>query len=91
MKIGTRISPDWLERPEDLSFLTQIGVDCVDITMSLVPDYEESGGRLSRDGLSQCVDILGGAGLAIARLESMYLPKAPRMLGWNEWGEARPG
>lgn len=32
-----------------------------------------------------------GAGLAIARLESMYLPKAPRMLGWNEWGEARPG
>lgn len=36
MKIGTRISADWLDRPEDLCFLTQIGVDCVDITMSLV-------------------------------------------------------
>ena len=28
------------------------------------------------------------AGLSIDRLDSMYLPKAPRMLGWNEWGEA---
>ena len=37
MKIGTRISPDWLERPEDLRFLKQIGVDCVDITMPPVP------------------------------------------------------
>ena len=70
MKIGTRISPDWLDRPEDLSFLTQIGVDCVDITMSLVSGYEDSGGRLSRDGLSQCVDILGGAGLVIERINS---------------------
>ena len=49
MKIGTRISPDWLDRPEDLSFLTQIGVDCVDITMSLVSGYEDSGGRLAMD------------------------------------------
>ena len=25
MLIGTRISPDWLERPDDLRFLKQIG------------------------------------------------------------------
>ena len=27
IRIGTRISPDWLERPDDLRFLKQIGVD----------------------------------------------------------------
>ncbi len=27
MKIGTRISPDWLDRPDDLAFLKQIGSD----------------------------------------------------------------
>ena len=55
MKIGTRISPDWLERPEDLRFLKQIGVDCVDITMDLVPGYRDSGARLSRQGIEQCL------------------------------------
>ena len=29
------------------------------------------------------------AGLTPRRLEQMYLPKAPRLLGWVEWGEAR--
>ncbi|MEW6019078.1 MAG: class I SAM-dependent methyltransferase [Pseudomonadota bacterium] len=29
------------------------------------------------------------AGLMPRRLEQMYLPKAPRLLGWVEWGEAR--
>lgn len=33
-------------------------------------------------------ETIRAAGLPIGRLESMYLPKAPRMLGWNEWGEA---
>jgi SAM-dependent methyltransferase len=28
------------------------------------------------------------AGLAVARMDSMYLPRTPRILGWNEWGEA---
>ena len=37
MKIGTRVSPDWLERPDDLAFLKQIGVDCVDITLDMCP------------------------------------------------------
>ena len=36
IRIGTRISPDWLERPDDLKFLKQIGVDYVDITLDMV-------------------------------------------------------
>jgi ubiquinone/menaquinone biosynthesis C-methylase UbiE len=30
------------------------------------------------------------AGFHLTRLETMYLPKTPRVLGWNEWGEATP-
>ena len=51
MRIGTRVSPDWLDSPEDLRFLTQIGVDAVDITMDMVPGYIETGGAASRDGM----------------------------------------
>jgi SAM-dependent methyltransferase len=28
------------------------------------------------------------AGFKVTRRDSMYLPRAPRPLGWNEWGEA---
>ena len=31
------------------------------------------------------------AGFTIEDVETMYLPKAPRALGWCEWGPARPG
>lgn len=31
------------------------------------------------------------AGFIIEHVETMYLPKAPRILGWCEWGTARPG
>ena len=67
MRIGTRISPDWLDRPEDLRFLTQIGVDAVDITMDMVPGYLESGGAASRDGMKMVVDKLADVGLVIER------------------------
>jgi SAM-dependent methyltransferase len=30
------------------------------------------------------------AGFQLTKLEKMYLPKTPRVLGWNEWGEATP-
>jgi len=30
IRIATRISADWLDRPEDLKFIKQIGVDYVD-------------------------------------------------------------
>ena len=67
MRIGTRISPDWLDRPEDLRFLTQIGVDAVDITMDMVPGYLESGGAATRDGMKMVVDKLADVGLVIER------------------------
>lgn len=67
MRIGTRISPDWLDRPEDLRFLTQIGVDAVDITMDMVPGYLESGGAVTRDGMKMVVEKLGEAGQVIER------------------------
>ena len=51
MLVGTRVSPDWLHRPDDLRFLKQIGVDVVDITMDFIPGFLEAGMRLSREGL----------------------------------------
>ena len=67
MKIGTRISPDWLNRPNDLHFLKQIGVDCVDITLDICPGYSEAGGRANREGLEQVVEVIENAGLKIER------------------------
>ena len=67
MKIGTRISPDWLDRPEDLRFLKQIGVDVVDITLNICPGYTEAGGRANREGLQQVAEKLDQAGLKIER------------------------
>ena len=69
MLIGTRISPDWLERPDDLRFLKQIGVDVVDITMALIPGYDETG-RLSREGVQRAVDLLAAVDLRIERINS---------------------
>lgn len=33
---------------------------------------------------------IAAAGFKIERSESMYLPRAPKIAGWNEWGAARP-
>ena len=71
MKIGTRISPDWIERPDDLRFLKQIGVDYVDITLDMVRDYEESGGRATREALEEVVTRLDDVGLKIERANSL--------------------
>ncbi len=70
IRIGTRISPDWLDRPDDLSFIKQIGVDYVDIVNNMIPGYEEAGGRMSREGLQEVVDNLEAAGLKIERANS---------------------
>lgn len=69
MLIGTRISPEWLDRPDDLRFLKQLGVDVVDITMDLIPGYNETG-RLGRDGLQRACELLDAAGLRIERINS---------------------
>ncbi|NBB15472.1 methyltransferase domain-containing protein [Caulobacter sp. SLTY] len=33
--------------------------------------------------------MLTAAGLSLTDLSTMYLPGTPRVVGWNEWGEAR--
>lgn len=71
MKIGTRISPDWLQRPDDLKFLKQIGVDVVDITMDICPGYVEAGGRANRAGLQQVAETLDAAGLKVERANTL--------------------
>ena len=71
MKIGTRISPDWLERPQDLKFLKQIGVDVVDITMDICPGYVDAGGRANRAGLQRVVDTLDAVGLKVERANTL--------------------
>ena len=63
MKIGTSMRADWLDRSDGLRYLKQIGVDCVNIVMSSVPSYGATG-RITREGLTQCVDAVGDAGLA---------------------------
>ena len=71
IKIGTRISPDWLDRPGDLAFLKQIGVDCVDITLDICPGYAEAGGRANRDGMQQVAEIIDKAGLKVERANTL--------------------
>ena len=71
IRIGTRISPDWIDRPEDLRFLKQIGVDYVDITLDMVPGYDEAGGRATREGLEEVAEKLDDAGLRIERANSL--------------------
>ena len=92
MRIGTRISPDWLDRPEDLRFLAQIGVDAVDITMDMVPGYVESGGAVTRDGMAMVVEKLGEADLVIERANCwrQYFDEA-YMGGPNAEQETRNG
>ena len=71
MRIGTRVSADWIERPDDLKFLKQIGVDYVDIVLDMVPGYDDAGGRATRDGLGQIIDKLDKAGLTVERANTM--------------------
>jgi len=71
MKIGTRISPDWLQRPDDLRFLKQIGVDVVDITLDICPGYAEAGGRANRAGMQQVAETLYVAGLKVERANTL--------------------
>ena len=67
LKIGTRINPTWLDKPNDLAFLKQIGVDVVDITLDICPGYREAGGRANREGLQHGGERIGGAGLEVER------------------------
>ena len=35
-------------------------------------------------------DAIAAAGFKLERVESMYVPKTPRIAAWNEWGVATP-
>ena len=78
IRIGVRISADWLNRPDDLRFIKQIGVDYVDIVLDMVPGYDAAGGRASRNGLIQVIEKLDDAGLKICLL---YTSPSPRDRG----------
>ncbi len=69
IKIGTRIDPKWLDRPQDLQFLKQIGVDVVDVTLDIFPGYKETG-QLERESVEAVVEVVDGAGLKIERANS---------------------
>ena len=47
-----------------------------------------SGGCHLTRGVTTAIE---SAGFNVTRRDSMYLPKAPKSMGWNEWGEASPG
>ncbi|MCH7735528.1 MAG: mannonate dehydratase [Chloroflexi bacterium] len=84
IRIGTRISPDWLERPDDLRFLKQIGVDYVDITLDMVEGYRQSGGRIDRAGVDKVVEQLGEYGLEIERANFLSAELLPVYLGSDD-------
>ena len=85
MKIGTRISPSWLDNPDDLAFLKQIGVDAVDITLDICPGYTEAGGRANREGLQIVVERLASAGLVVERANTYSTNYARVFLDQPGW------
>ncbi len=70
MVIGARISPDWLDRPDDLKFLKQVGVDCVDVEFDFFPEFKEAQGRLNREDVERVVETLDRIGLKIEKTDA---------------------
>ena len=69
LRIAARIGPDWLERPDDLTLLKQIGIDFVDTTIDAFAEYRSNGRRLNRDDVSRTLGILESAGLRMERCQ----------------------
>lgn len=72
IRIGTRISPAWLDSESDdnLRFLKQIGVDCVDIELIMVEGYKETG-CFEKELLRRLMDRFAAVGLRIERANSL--------------------
>jgi mannonate dehydratase len=71
IRIGTRISPPWLEGGnEHLHFLKQIGVDYVDIELVMVEGYRQSG-TFTKAALHELINRFAGAGLKIERANAL--------------------
>jgi mannonate dehydratase len=72
VRIGTRINAAWLRSPNDadLRFLKQIGVDALDIELTLVKGYQETG-SITKQALSELMDRFGAVGLRIERANAL--------------------
>jgi mannonate dehydratase len=72
IRIGTRISPEWLRGADDndLRFLKQIGVDAVDVELVMVQGYRETG-RITAPALHELVTRLDAVGLRIERANAL--------------------
>ena len=72
IRIGTRVNANWMKSEDDadLRFLKQIGVDYVDIVLSMVEGYNETG-SFTRDAFRRLNDRLHRVGLRIERANSL--------------------
>lgn len=72
IRIGTRISPAWLqsENDNDLRFLKQIGIDYVDIELVMVQGYQESG-SITKAALDELIARFDAVGLKIERANAL--------------------
>jgi mannonate dehydratase len=72
IRIGVRFNEAWLksQHDNDLKFFKQIGVDHVDIELSLIRGYKESG-IFTKADLQAFIDRLGAAGLRIERANAL--------------------
>ncbi len=86
IRIGARISPKWLEQPDDLALLRSIGVEFVDVEFGIFPGYDGSGGAPDRSAMGSVVDLLRGHGLRIERANYAKTEIAPHYLGRPDSG-----
>ncbi len=72
IRIGTRVNGNWMKSEDDvdLRFLKQIGVDYVDIVLSMVEGYSETGG-VTKAAFRRLTDRLQRVGLRIERANSL--------------------
>jgi len=85
MKIGARMRSEWMnfESEDNLLFLKQIGVDYVDIHLTMLQGYTETG-VFEQSSLSEMVERLGAVGIKIQRA-SAFVPRGiPAHLGLPE-------
>ena len=82
MRIGTRINEQWLSSPndDDLRYLSQLGVCYVDIELTILPGYAQTG-RLDPAELGGFVDRLAAHGLRIERANTRWAYYREALLG----------
>jgi len=70
-----------MQRPDDLRFLKQVGVDYLDITLDMVAGYVKSGGMVERASLQKVVDALDSYGFKIERANFLNSELHPVYMG----------